>query len=348
MKNLLKKVLAFGKFLKSRSFAVSVLSIILAVTVFQISKMANAIYIRDGEDVTLKFSLHQQDVDEILKDEGIVTMAFDVVDFSGYNGKLAEINIQRAFPVKVTADGTTQEVMMIDGLVEDALLLAGVSMDSNDLINLAPEKPVEAGDEIVVQRVDYVTVEEYEEIPFEVVTKETSLYRTGYTRVTQQGQAGEKTLTYEERTVDGVPQERQLVGEYVSKKPVNHEVLVGARVAISPLDFGYSFDQNGAPIGYTNVFYNQRATGYSARPGARTASGRQAIVGHVAVNPNEIPYGSKLYITSADGSFIYGYAIAADTGTGLLADVVDIDLFYDTYLESCLNGLRNVNIYVLG
>ena len=78
-----------------------------------------------------------------------------------------------------------------------------------------------------------------------------------------------------------------------------------------------------------------------------SASGRRADVGHVAVNPNVIPYGSKLYITSADGSFVYGYAIAADTGTGLMNGVVDIDLFYETYLESCLNGVRYLNVYVL-
>ena len=61
-----------------------------------------------------------------------------------------------------------------------------------------------------------------------------------------------------------------------------------------------------------------------------------------------IPYGSKLYITSADGSFVYGYAIASDTGTGLIDGIIDVDLFYDTYQESLLNGLRTVNIYVLG
>ena len=44
---------------------------------------------------------------------------------------------------------------------------------------------------------------------------------------------------------------------------------------------------------------------------------------------------------------MYGFAIAADTGLGLLGDVIDVDLYYDTYLESCLNGKRNVNIYLL-
>lgn len=65
------------------------------------------------------------------------------------------------------------------------------------------------------------------------------------------------------------------------------------------------------------------------------------------VHPGEIPYGTRMYITSADNSFVYGFAIAADTGLGLLGDVIDVDLYYDTYLESCLNGKRNVNIYLL-
>lgn len=69
--------------------------------------------------------------------------------------------------------------------------------------------------------------------------------------------------------------------------------------------------------------------------------------GHVAVDPREIPYGSRLYIVSHDNNFIYGCAIAADTGTGLLADIVDVDLFYDTYAESALNGRKIVDIYVL-
>ena len=44
---------------------------------------------------------------------------------------------------------------------------------------------------------------------------------------------------------------------------------------------------------------------------------------------------------------MYGYAVAADTGIGLLNDVIDVDLFDETYTESCLNGRRTVDIYVL-
>ena len=67
----------------------------------------------------------------------------------------------------------------------------------------------------------------------------------------------------------------------------------------------------------------------------------------MAVNPNEIPYNTKLYIASPDGSFVYGYAIASDTGTALMEGLIGVDLFYDTYMESALNGVKYVNIYIL-
>ena len=36
--------------------------------------------------------------------------------------------------------------------------------------------------------------------------------------------------------------------------------------------------------------------------------------GVIAVDPTVIPYGTKMYIESADGKYIYGYAIAGDCG----------------------------------
>ncbi len=73
------------------------------------------------------------------------------------------------------------------------------------------------------------------------------------------------------------------------------------------------------------------------------------MVGHIAVNPSVIPYGSKLYIETTDGSVVYGYAIAADTGTFINRKDMPVvaDLFFDTYAESCMWGVKKINIYVL-
>ena len=52
--------------------------------------------------------------------------------------------------------------------------------------------------------------------------------------------------------------------------------------------------------------------------------------------------------TSTDGSFVYGYAVATDTGIAVQDGRILVDLFYETYAESVINGAINVNVYVVG
>ena len=57
--------------------------------------------------------------------------------------------------------------------------------------------------------------------------------------------------------------------------------------------------------------------------------------------------GTKLYIASPDGSVVYGYAIASDTGGALMSGRVLVDLYYNT-LGECVNfGRRQMNVYIL-
>lgn len=192
--------------------------------------------------------------------------------------------------------------------------------------------------------------EQEQVIEHPVEEKATSLLKPGERKVLQNGADGCKTVTYEQHLVDGEAKKTEVVSEQIHREPVKEVALVGAsgqQAAISPLDFGVELDENGIPVQYSRVLTNQVATGYHAGEGAWGASGQSLSAGYVAVHPGEIPYGTRMYITSPDNSFVYGFAIAADTGISLLGDVIDVDLYYDTYLESCLNGRRNVNIYIL-
>lgn len=106
------------------------------------------------------------------------------------------------------------------------------------------------------------------------------------------------------------------------------------------------FDSNGLPVNYINVFRG-KSTAYTADPGALTASGREVFQGYVAVDPDKIPYGTALFIVADDG-IVYGYAIAADTGTFVETGDALIDLFMDDY-DDCISwGARQVTVYVLG
>ncbi|MBP0980650.1 MAG: 3D domain-containing protein, partial [Oscillospiraceae bacterium] len=133
----------------------------------------------------------------------------------------------------------------------------------------------------------------------------------------------------------------------VTKEPVTQLVLRGSSDPVSDLDFGVPLDENGVPVTYKKVLTNQICTGYSSWRGAKGASRMVLHDGYVAVRADEIPYGTKMYITSPDNKFVYGFAIAADTGVGLMQNVIDFDLFYETYVESCLNGRKYLNVYIL-
>lgn len=342
-----KRIRNLATFLHTRTFTVSLLSVVCAFVVVSITSMTNAVYVTTPKGRTLDFIMSSQP-ERIMDSVGLSSVNPSEVTVDGTSSKFIELEIAEAKQVMVTADGTTSAYQVENGMtVGDLLYQEGIEFDGNDLLKPSAEKPLEDGDEIVLQRVEYEehTVEEV--IPFETVYKNTSLLKIGRSKCIQTGEDGLLQKTFMRRTVDGEAEEEQLLGEQVVRQPVKQTILVGAVTPVSEMDFDLELDENGRPLHYKQVYSQQVATGYSARTGAKTASGRYAMTGHVAVDPREIPYGSKLYIVSTDNKFVYGCAVAADTGTGLLADVVDVDLFYDTYQESVLNGRRIVDIYVL-
>lgn len=88
--------------------------------------------------------------------------------------------------------------------------------------------------------------------------------------------------------------------------------------------------------------YTMEATAYLPTDGGGsgvTATGMYAQHGVVAVDPNVIPLGSRLYIPG------YGEAIAADTGGAIRGD--RIDLCMESYGECMQFGRRYVEVYVL-
>ena len=101
---------------------------------------------------------------------------------------------------------------------------------------------------------------------------------------------------------------------------------------------------NGVPSTYSRVLTG-RATAYSGS--GRGASGLGLYEGTVAVDPNVIPYGTKLYITSTDGKFVYGYAIATDTGTALREGHALVDLYFNSYSDAVTAAVHQVNVYII-
>ena len=273
-------------------------------------------------------------------------------DNRGFFGELGQneglIRIQSAVNIKITADKLIYHVTVAKGdTVSDALDISGLEVREHDILDTEETKELSNGDDIRITRVDYIITTEEETIQREKTYRGTSLIGGNKKVLLSYGKNGTLLKTYSQKVVDGVYEERELVSEEVLKKPTNDIYVVGDGSAISPLDYGFEI-VNGVPTSYEKVYENVRATGYYAPYGAGTATGRLAQVGYVAVDPKIIPYGTKLWIVAhGNTGFVYGYALAADTGGAMLSGKNFVDLYYETYYECVLNGLRYVDVYIL-
>ena len=101
----------------------------------------------------------------------------------------------------------------------------------------------------------------------------------------------------------------------------------------------------GATYTYTDVL-TVTATAYSCEGyTGYTYSGTVARVGAIAVDPKVIPIGTKMYIVSNDGQYVYGYCVAEDTGGSIIGN--RIDLYFDTFAECWDFGVRTCTVYIL-
>lgn len=100
--------------------------------------------------------------------------------------------------------------------------------------------------------------------------------------------------------------------------------------------------EDGEVLTYTSTMAVE-ATAYTG--GGITATGTSARYGAIAVDPTVIPYGTKMYIVSDDGKWIYGVATAEDCGGAIKGHI--IDLYFDDYSTCIQFGRRNCTVYIL-
>lgn len=292
-----------------------------------------------GEKQTI--SLAKGTVEEVLDRTGItltdnksVTPSLNTVITDDTN-----IYVYNAKNIKLTTNGTEMTVKAPEGTVENALNILGYKITDDDILNVDKNAQVEDDMEITLKKVTYVDEVSTEKISYDTIEKDSDDIMTGESEVSQKGVDGEKEVTKRCKYIDGKYASTKVIGEKVTKEPVDKVILNGTKR-------GTITDTSGAPVSY-RYMVSGSGTAYTAAPGSLTATGVTVYEGGVAVNPAIIPYGSKLYIEAADGSHVYGYATAVDTGGALMDGSAIVDLFYFSY-DDCVNfGRRDVNVYVL-
>ena len=332
---------------RHRALALCLMGLSLALTLALTTVSIRVTYVTDSNGASQLLLTSESDPTRLMSLSGIEAEEGDRVYYTAFGDSLATLNIERAFTVHVEADGQEIPVKMVYGTVAQALEKAGVTLGPDDYTVPGANALVGIGSTIEVHRVRYEETVEYQTIPHETEYVYTSLYFRDTDRVTtvRAGVDGQCAVTTRHRWVDGELENSIVTDVTTTVEPQDALIKAyGAGAPVSPLT-GPDGTTN-PPSSYSKVLTG-KATGYYSRTGSG-ASGLGLGYGTVAVDPDVIPYGTLLYITSTDGKFVYGYAVATDTGIALQDGHILVDLFYETYAESVINGAINVNVYVVG
>lgn len=340
----------FSKMMRLRAKASVVVSVIfmLAVTVSYAAPQYFEVNIVDGEK-QIEVSSSRITVADLLAKSGIVVSKTDIVTpaLDSYINYSQTVVIQRVRKVTVNSAGQTKEYLTTADTVGEFLNEKGYDINYHDIVSLPLDTELKSENELTVIKV-IKRIEKVENpIPYNTKTIRDTSMSISYSEIQTPGVEGIDCETYEVILYDGVEQSRTLISTERTREPVDEVRVTGTR--------GGKVTEKGDNFSYSKVL-TCNATAYDLsfqscgkNPGhpayGITASGTRAQYGTVAVDPKVIPLGTRMYIESADGSFVYGYCVAEDTGGAIKGNKVD--LFFNTNSECMQFGRRSVNVYIL-
>lgn len=240
------------------------------------------------------------------------------------------ITVNRAFPVEVSIDGVNQKVYTTKNNVDD--LLHQMRLNPNDYyVDHKHNTHLHTNSKINLLKVDSKLILRDTVEKFQVVYKKDSSIPRGQTVVKQEGENGLSRKLVREKYYKNTKIDEDIVQTSELVRPVNRIILEGTAEPKKMI--------HNRP--YSKMIH-MHASAYLPHDGGGsgiTATGVRARRGIVAVDPNVIPLGTRLYIPG------YGEALAADTGGAIRGN--KIDLVMESYSEAINFGRRGVEVYIL-
>jgi uncharacterized protein YabE (DUF348 family) len=251
-----------------------------------------------------------------------------------------EIDIQRAFPVKVVVGGKEQEEWSTSTTVADFLSQQGIELQDMDRVEPALTETVSSDTLVKVIRVEKVTDVVEEPIKFATVTKNDQSLEKGKQKVVTTGQEGLMEKKYEVILEDGKEVSRELISETKVRDKQDKVVAMGTKVIATQVSRSASAPKSSGKEFYVNsTAYTANCNGCSGvtATGVNLKSNPNAKV--IAVDPSVIPLGTKVYVEG------YGYAVASDTGGAIRGNKIDV--FFPSKSQAYQWGTRRVKVKIL-
>ena len=326
---------SFSKWLakakQSRLFIISLgLLMVMVVMGTGFSLMNKTVAIElEGETITA--NTFKSTVGEVLNEAGIAVEPGDLVkpDLDTKLSNNQTIQVFKVFPIAVLADGKEIALSTTTATVEEVLGQAGVTLGPQDRVTPEINTVLTEAANIEVVRVVQKTIHQDVGIPAGVEKVNDATLERGITRTIGKGSPGVERKTILVCYENDKEVSREVVKSEVIKSPVNKVIATGVLTSVS---------RGGNRIEFKQAM-QVRATAYSYAAGSITSTGQKVRVGGIAVDPQVISYGTRVYIEG------YGYATAIDCGGAIKGNRIDV--FFETEKECRKWGVRNVKLYIL-
>jgi len=311
----------------------------------------NTYVITDGQQVTVHNSF-ASDPEVVLDEVGVELDSDDFYTTEADDG-VSHIQVQRSQTITVNYCGQRMEAETYGTSVDAFLDTLGIRPYGNYSISHPLDSQTFDGMHIEISNIMETTEVYTAELPCETTFTSDNTLPLGQEKVLVEGESGQVLQTANVVYIDGKEESRTVTEETVLEAPVKRIVAVGtAQTAEQSEDSvyigdGYIVLPTGEVLTYTHTdrFYATAYTHNDEGCNMITATGTTVHWGTVAVDPDLIPYGTRMFVVSEDG-YVYGLSTAEDCGGAIQGH--RLDLYMPTHMKAYYFGRRWCTVYFLG
>lgn len=330
------------------------LSLILVLALLALisqAALAKTYVVTDGDRV-VTYTTFASEPETVLEQLGLSLSQNDTYTTQAVEGAAA-ITVCRAQKITVHYHGQTTLVTSFGETAGELLSRLGLDVTGEDVVSHGLEEETYDGMELRVDRPEILRQVYTAAIPHPVSRCSDPTLPVGTEMVLTPGSDGEMRCTAEITYLGGQEAGRQVLSETVTRQPVAEIIAVGTGSAPAVSEKPVIADgritlPTGEVLTYTRTD-TVRATAYTHTDrgcDTVTATGTRVHRGTAAVDPRFIPYGTRMFIVSSDGSYVYGIAAAEDCGGDIKGD--RMDLYLPTHAQCTAFGRRVCTVYFLG
>lgn len=332
----------------------------------------NTYLINDGDRVVVH-TTYATDPMDVLNEAGLELGEDDTYTTQDGVG-MSEITIQRKQTVEIVYSGKTMTVTTYGETVESLLYRSEIVLGTHDTVSVDLRSQTYDGLCVVISNT--VSMEETYTVSstFEILYCHDASLAKDAQEILVPGSEGQ--IQYVDSVVyhNGEEISRENISCTVISEPVAQVVAVGCVDGIPEeqllqhqteeeirsvasyltgdgqlyISDGLIITADGEILTYSDTM-QVKATAYTHTDvgcDTITATGTTVRVGTVAVDPKVIPYGTRMFIITNDGEYVYGIAVAEDCGSAIKENRVD--LYFPTDAACWKFGVRQATIYFLG